>query len=104
MYKYKRIKSENQDEHRLIMGARGFNVIVHHKDGDGKNNNASNLEIMTRSEHAKLHGLGTIIRPIQIRRHPSFHAYNMGCRCEKCKTFKHERYLQSKSRLTSCPC
>lgn len=29
--------------------------VVHHKDGNPNNNNIENLEIMTRSEHAKLH-------------------------------------------------
>ena len=29
--------------------------FVHHKDDDPSNNNLSNLEIMTNSEHRKLH-------------------------------------------------
>lgn len=29
--------------------------VVHHKDGNKQNNNVSNLQIMTRSEHTKLH-------------------------------------------------
>lgn len=29
--------------------------IVHHKDGDCRNNDPDNLEVMTQSEHAKLH-------------------------------------------------
>lgn len=32
--------------------------IVHHKDGNKRNNNISNLEIMSRSEHGKLHMTG----------------------------------------------
>lgn len=32
------------------------NVVVHHKDYNGLNNNPDNLEIMTFEEHAKLHG------------------------------------------------
>jgi ribonucleotide reductase alpha subunit len=32
------------------------NVVVHHKDYNGFNNNPDNLEIMTFSEHSKLHG------------------------------------------------
>ena len=43
-------------EHRLIMVAllgRSLyqNEIVHHIDGDGLNNNASNLMVMDRAEH-----------------------------------------------------
>jgi len=31
---------------------------VHHKDGDITNNHPDNLEIMSHSEHARIHGLG----------------------------------------------
>jgi len=31
--------------------------IVHHKDGDKWNNDLDNLEVMTQSEHARLHNL-----------------------------------------------
>ena len=31
------------------------NEVVHHRDGDKSNNHWSNLEIMTRSQHAKTH-------------------------------------------------
>ena len=53
------------DEHRLIAGCQdaGPDVIVHHVDGDTKNNATENLEVMTRSDHAKHHGLGAQIRP-----------------------------------------
>lgn len=49
-------------EHRLVMekilGRKLLNTeIVHHKDGDRKNNHPSNLILMGRSEHSKLHGL-----------------------------------------------
>lgn len=64
MYGYKRIKAYNKDEHRIVAGAvdLGFQTIVHHKDGNKKNNNPENLEIMSRSDHAKLHGFGISIR------------------------------------------
>lgn len=29
--------------------------VVHHKDGNGLNNEISNLQLMTKSEHSKLH-------------------------------------------------
>ena len=31
--------------------------IIHHKDGNKRNNNINNLELMKRSEHAKMHQL-----------------------------------------------
>jgi len=31
-------------------------MVVHHRDGDKANNNLSNLEIMSRKDHRKLHG------------------------------------------------
>lgn len=31
--------------------------IVHHKDGNKKNNNLSNLELMNKSTHNREHGL-----------------------------------------------
>lgn len=33
------------------------NEIVHHSDGNKRNNRKSNLVVMSRSEHNKLHGL-----------------------------------------------
>ena len=37
------------------------NEIVHHKDGNKKNNDVSNLEVMTASEHASCHARMVII-------------------------------------------
>jgi ribonucleoside-diphosphate reductase alpha chain len=46
--------------HRLIAhDVMGFDLegkIVHHLDGDRRNNHPSNLEVMTQAEHAALHG------------------------------------------------
>jgi hypothetical protein len=50
--------------HRVIMEARlgrflEDNEIVHHKDEDKMNNHWDNLEVMTQSEHAREHFLGS---------------------------------------------
>lgn len=34
---------------------RGSRNVVHHKDGNGTNNSLKNLEVMTRSDHMKIH-------------------------------------------------
>lgn len=48
--------SEWQQEHRVIMGiASGDPQIVHHTDGDPLNNDPTNLEVMSRAEHDRLH-------------------------------------------------
>jgi len=51
------------DEHRYLMeqeiGRRlGFNEIVHHKDGNSRNNDLKNLEIIKRSKHSHKFMLG----------------------------------------------
>jgi hypothetical protein len=61
--KYKKIKlkkGKTKDQHRLIMEAHlgrilSKNEVVHHIDEDKSNNSLSNLTIMSRSEHSKLH-------------------------------------------------
>jgi hypothetical protein len=70
------------DEHRLLAGCKdaGIDVVVHHVDGDKRNNVADNLEVLTRSEHAKHHGLG-----VQIRPWPLFGPDESGmAECRKC--------------------
>ncbi len=69
MNNYKKMKFANgktMDEHRYVMKVKGFNTVVHHIDGNKANNNPENLAIMSRSEHCKLHGFGTEIRPTKI--------------------------------------
>ena len=65
MVKYKAIKVNGikRDEHRYIMeqylGRKlSRNEVVHHKNGDKRDNRIENLEIMSLSEHTKNHQMG----------------------------------------------
>lgn len=70
MYQYKRLslgKDENgkrilKDEHRYLVeqfiGRKlSRNEVVHHIDGNKKNNDISNLKVMSLSEHTKIHSI-----------------------------------------------
>ena len=56
-------------EHRLIMEHYIGRYLkeeetIHHKNGDKLDNRIENLEIVSNSEHARLHSLGKDIRPL----------------------------------------
>lgn len=66
-WEYKRVKIGGKWilEHRYIMEKHlGRKLepypfeIVHHKDGNGRNNRIENLELMSNGEHASLHSIG----------------------------------------------
>ena len=82
MYPYKRIKLKDgstRDEHRIIMEnylnrSLKPSELVHHKNGDRKDNRIENLELTTRKEHAKMHmkngdlaNIGAISRKINTK-------------------------------------
>lgn len=59
-YKLKRIDGTLTLEHRRIVEAHigrelTSDEVVHHKDGNKSNNDISNLEVVTRAEHARIH-------------------------------------------------
>ena len=107
MYRYKalKIKGKRIDEHRLVMQQFLGRVlrteeIIHHKDGDGRNNAIENLQIMTRSEHSRYH---TTKRGNDHLKHPApcgtASGYRRGCRCDLCKKHNAKRmrdYLRRK--------
>ena len=70
MTKYKKLKLKDGstiDEHRYVMeqhlGRKLLhNEIVHHIDENKSNNNISNLQIMSKSEHSKLHQINNANR------------------------------------------
>ena len=108
MYKYKKIRIDQSttiDEHRLKLKVKGFNNIVHHKDKNPKNNSSNNLEIMSRSKHAKLHRLGSLIRP-----EPKRVIIDNKLLCYKCKKHVHvsnfsknkSKYLGYQSNCKDC--
>ena len=57
---YKRYADSGKRVHRHVAerkvgGKIGKGRVVHHKDGNKRNNRRENLHIMSRSKHAKLH-------------------------------------------------
>lgn len=99
MYRYRKLKNRDGstvDEHRRIAGVEkmGFNTVVHHIDGNKLNNNPSNLQVMSRSEHCKIHGFGITVRAL-----PLFAPdYDNTAICRQCKRrFPWEFFISDKN-------
>jgi len=63
------LKFYGRHEHRVIaerMLGRSLmrGEVVHHKDGNHRNNDPSNLEVITQGEHMRKHGLGIPGKPL----------------------------------------
>lgn len=63
-YKAVKINGKKRDLHRVVAEQKvgrklGYDEVVHHEDEDKLNNNPSNLTIISRAEHSRLHGLKT---------------------------------------------
>lgn len=57
------IKRNGRHEHRIVAEMKIGRAlrpgeVVHHIDGDPRNNAPNNLEVMTQAEHMQKHGLG----------------------------------------------
>ena len=52
---------------KIIGRALKANEVVHHKDGNKRNNDESNLEIMVRNDHVKLHSRQKGLKMVEIQ-------------------------------------
>jgi len=64
------VKENGVHQHRLVaekmLGRKLVKgEIVHHKDGNKKNNAENNLEVMTQAEHMKAHGMAIKGNPLK---------------------------------------
>jgi len=58
-YKYLGKRAEHRQLMERLLGRRlAYNEVVHHKDENPLNNDPSNLEVIYRGDHARLHNVG----------------------------------------------
>lgn len=56
LYGWNGLATREQDVVKYSIFKCSSDLVIHHKDGDCSNNDLSNLEILTNSEHCRLHG------------------------------------------------
>ncbi len=66
-----------------IVPAKG--EVVHHKDGDIRNNDPKNLELLLRAAHSAAHALERRAVLLATIPHGTLKGYRRGCRCPKCR-------------------
>lgn len=65
-YKAVKINGKKMDEHRYVMEQHlgrklRRDEVVHHKDGDKRNNKIENLELIPLQEHSRMHRAGNAV-------------------------------------------
>lgn len=90
-YRGIKIAGRKIDEHRYIAScilgrALRSDEVVHHKDGNKLNNSPENLEVMTVTEHKRLHAINSAFSkmPTELRRKYVKEAWASG-RCDSLK-------------------
>ena len=111
--KYKKIKLKDgttRDEHRLIMERHigrilKRNELVHHINGDGRDNNIKNLKIMTRKQHSLYHrqrGDLCIMTSEKAIKHYGRKPNNDGAyECPQCKKWKMPKEFRLDNRTST---
>ena len=93
MYKYKKIKLKDGstiDEHRLVWkehyGEIPDGMVIHHINGDGRDNKLENLELLQNGKHSSNHMMGNTHRLHSIIPHGTHCGYHHHhCRCDLCR-------------------